>query len=108
MWSGVTIKSRLIAYPLALAAGLQFVPGAIARQRETRSQVGLTRAARRDNVHGAFSGDPVQVREKVVLLMDDVATTGSTLSAAAGALRAAGARDVYALTVARAVPRSAQ
>ena len=97
----------LIAYPLALTSGMKFAPGALARQRETRSQVGLTREARRENVQGAFRADASLVRGKVVLLMDDVATTGSTLSAAAGALRASGAADVYALTVARAVPRSA-
>ncbi len=97
----------LIAYPLALATGIRFVPGALTRERETRSQVGLTRAARRENVQGAFGAEADCVRDKVVLIMDDVATTGSTLSAAAGALRAAGARAVYALTVARAVPRLA-
>lgn len=95
----------LIAYPLALASGLRFVPDALSRQRETRSQVGLSRQARRDNVQDAFTADASRVRGKVVLIMDDVATTGSTLSAAAGALRSSGAREVYALTVARAVPR---
>jgi competence protein ComFC len=43
------------------------------------------------------------VNGRIVLLMDDVATTGSTLSSCAEALYAAGARDVFALTVSRAL-----
>ena len=44
------------------------------------------------------------LREKTVLVMDDVSTTGSTLSSSAKALYSSGAKDVYALTVARALP----
>ena len=95
----------LIAYPLSLALGLQFSPRALRRHGETRSQVGLSRQARRENVRGAFIAVERLARDKNLLLIDDVATTGSTLSAAAAALMAAGARRVYALTVARAVPR---
>ncbi|MBI1792944.1 MAG: ComF family protein [Chloroflexi bacterium] len=95
----------LIARPLSLALRLAYVPGALMRTRETRSQVGLTKNQRRDNVSGAFRADGQLVKNKVVLLMDDVATTGSTLSSCAEALYAAGAQDVFALTVSRALTR---
>lgn len=93
----------MIAKPLAMGLGLQYSSHALVRRKETRSQVGLNREERQKNVHGAFRAD-VGVKGKVVLIMDDVSTTGSTLSSGADALYAAGAKDVYALTVARALP----
>lgn len=95
----------LIARPLSLAMGLDYSQDALTRVRETRSQVGLTKDERRKNVRQAFSGDRERVKNRNILLMDDVATTGSTLSSCAAALYAAGARDVFALTVSRALTR---
>jgi ComF family protein len=95
-------QAGLIAWPLSLALGIPFDPSALIRTRETRSQVGLTRAERRTNVQNAFEASPSRVRGRSVMLVDDVATTGATLSSCAEALHAAGARDVFALTVARA------
>jgi ComF family protein len=94
----------LIARPLSLALGLEYRPRALKRKRETVSQVGLSAAERRENMQDAFLADPRFVRGKVVLVVDDVATTGSTLSSCAEALHQSGAADVYALTVARALP----
>jgi ComF family protein len=95
----------LIARPMSLALNLKYAPGALARSRETRSQVGLNREQRRENVRGAFRALDAEVKGKTVLVVDDVATTGSTLSSGAEALLSSGARDVYALTVARALTR---
>jgi competence protein ComFC len=92
----------MVAWPLAMALKLEYAPAQLARCRETRSQVGLSQRERRVNVHQAFRAD-VGVRGKTILLMDDVSTTGSTLSSAAEALLLAGAQDVYALTVSRAL-----
>ncbi len=93
----------MIAKPLALALGVEFAPKALARLKETRSQVGLSKQERRENVDGAFQAG-AGVNGKTILVLDDVATTGSTLSSSAQALLASGAKDVYALTVARALP----
>jgi ComF family protein len=93
----------MIARPLALVLGIEYAPRALYRQRETRSQVGLTKAERHDNVQNAFQALGILVDRKTVLVMDDVATTGSTLSSSAEALLSSGAKDVYALTVARAL-----
>jgi competence protein ComFC len=96
-------QAALIARPLALRLGLAYDHLAVSRIRETCSQVGLTRQQRQENVRSAFAARPARVRDRRILLVDDVATTGSTLSSCAGALRASGARDVFALTVARAL-----
>jgi len=93
----------LVARPLALAMGIRYAPHALTRVRETKSQVGLTRNERHENVRGAFRAGSARVNGRVVLLIDDVATTGSTLSSCAEALSRAGAQDVFALTVARAL-----
>jgi ComF family protein len=75
------------------------------RTRRTRPQFELGRRARRSNVDGAFAlrraGDADAVRGRWPILVDDVATTGSTLVACAEALYAAGAVAVSAVTVAR-------
>jgi ComF family protein len=94
----------LIAKPLSLSMNRYYQPVALKRRRETRSQVGLSAGERRANVHEAFIADPRLVRGRSVLVMDDVATTGATLSSSAEALLQAGASQVYAITVARALP----
>jgi ComF family protein len=93
----------LVARPLAYELGLQYSPHGVWKSRETRSQVGLSVSQRRENVHGAYQADVKVVNRRSVLLMDDVATTGSTIQSSAEALFSAGARDVYAITVARAL-----
>jgi len=97
-------QTDLIAHPLSLALGLDYRPGALKRKRETASQVGLSAVERRDNMQDAFFADPRFIRGRVVLVVDDVATTGSTLSSCSESLYQSGAADVFALTVARALP----
>lgn len=93
-------QAEAIARALANAANLPYV-AALRRRRSTRPQTFRGKAARRVNLEGAFT-----TRSRVGLdglslaLIDDVTTTGSTLSAAASALRAAGAREVIGLVAA--------
>ena len=94
----------LIARPLSLALDLEYQPAALKRKRETASQVGLSAVKRRENMQNAFLADAAIVRGKTVLVMDDVSTTGSTLTSCSEALLQSGAKDVFALTVARALP----
>lgn len=93
----------LVARPLAYEIGMLYAPNGLKKIRETRSQVGLNISQRRENVREAYQADPSVVKRKSVLLMDDVATTGSTISACTEALLSAGASEVYALTIARAL-----
>ena len=92
----------MIAMPLAMGLNVHYAPRQLIRGKETRTQVGLSRAERKENTRNAFQAHP-GVTGKTVLVIDDVATTGSTLSACAEALMTAGAKEVYALTVARAL-----
>ncbi len=91
-----------LARPLALALGIAYRPKSITRIRETRPQVGLNALERQQNISNAFRADEKTVQGRSVLMIDDVATTGATLSSCADALRSAGARQVYGLTLARA------
>jgi Predicted amidophosphoribosyltransferases len=95
-------QSTLLARPAALALGLPFRPQALARIRETASQVGLGVNDRRLNVKDAFLAASNLVHGCSVLVIDDVTTTGATIDACAAALKSAGAVKVYGFTLAQA------
>lgn len=79
---------------------------ALRRTRATPPQTGLSLSARRENVRGVFAvSDAARVRDRAIVLVDDVMTTGATVSACARALKDAGARVVAAFTLARATPQ---
>ncbi len=87
---------------------LQFHDGILERRRETQSQIGLSRHQRRENVRGAFAvAKPEQVGGREFLLVDDVLTTGTTVSECARVLRHAGASKVFVATVARTLKAEA-
>ncbi len=95
------------AFLLASAAALELGEVAVEtlrKERNTDPQSGLTEdAQRRANVLGAYTPvDPELVAGKRVLLIDDVVTTGSTLSECARTLRTMGAADVVCAALARA------
>ena len=86
--------------------GLRLVTDSLRRVRDSIPQVGLSVSARRENVRGVFSvSRPEDVRNRTVVVVDDVMTTGATLSACAAALKRAGAARVLALSLARATPQ---
>ena len=95
------------AEDLARELGLP-VANVLWRPRIRPPQTGLTAWARRRNVRGVFAISPLSfgltrsMAGRVVVLVDDVRTTGATLDACAGVLLEAGVAEVRALTVARA------
>jgi ComF family protein len=97
-------QAGLFAEPLAAIQGWSYSSQVLMRTRETRSQVGLSPQERKVNISGAFRAEPALATGKAILVVDDVVTTGATLSVCAEALVKAGAQIVYALTLARALP----
>lgn len=94
-------QAELLAREVARRLSLPLFADACQRVRATATQAGLTRPQRRANVQGAFAANPKVVADRTVILVDDVMTTGATLSACSRALFQAGAARILCLTLAR-------
>lgn len=97
-------QAALLAKAVAREKGLEHCPDVLMRRRATGTQDGRTRDGRFANLVGAFSVPPRRaglVRDRDILLVDDVMTSGATFAAATDALHAAGARTVQVLSLAR-------
>jgi len=95
-------QATLLAELASAQMSLQARP-LLERTRYTTTQTAFDRAERMENLHGAFRlRKSADVRKLRVLLIDDVLTTGSTLSECARVLKKAGAISVHAATAARA------
>jgi ComF family protein len=92
-------QAQLLAEYVSQETDVPCLPSAVTRQRNTQSQVTLSADERRKNVQDAFHAEPQSLLHKKVLIIDDVYTTGATLSACADAILQAGAQAVYGLTV---------
>ena len=97
-------QSRLLAKELGKLTGLAVIDGCLIRERHTSPQARTpTVEERRSNVANAFAFRDSRLQNKQVLLIDDVATSGTTLDACAVALKAAGASLVWGLVLAREI-----
>ena len=97
-------QSELLAGNLGKITGVPVIRDGLFRIKYTVPQVKTSSLAeRRNNVNGAFSGSDNAVKGKSILLIDDVATSGLTMNAAAAVLKSSGAGSVWGLTLAREV-----
>ncbi|OIO89853.1 MAG: hypothetical protein AUJ92_20425 [Armatimonadetes bacterium CG2_30_59_28] len=95
-------QAVLLASVIGETCAIPVMSDVLHRSKFTQPQVGLTKAQRAENMRGAFTVTRGEaVREKRVLLVDDVLTTGSTIAACARILTKAGAAAVYGYTLAR-------
>lgn len=93
-----------LAHPLARRIDRRYDGGILARTGLPRRQSSLTEQERRENAKGTFRVRHAEhVRGRTVLVVDDVMTTGATLSECARALKLAGAWRVWGLTVVRSI-----
>ena len=95
-------QAHEVARHLARDNHISLLYSACKRIRATEVQSQLSRSARLQNCKGAFIANEKHVAGKIILLIDDVYTTGSTARAASHALKRAGAREVRLLMLARA------
>jgi ComF family protein len=101
--------ARVAARLMPTESRLPLDPDVLQRCRETQSQIGLSRHQRRENMRGAFGVvKPEKIVGREILLVDDVFTTGTTVSECARVLRRAGASKVFVATVARTLKVEAQ
>jgi ComF family protein len=98
-------QAAVIARSLAKRTGLKVDELSLVRKLHTeRHRAGMDRKARRDSVAGAFEVKrPRLIDGANILLVDDIFTTGATVSNCAKILKKAGARSVNVLTIARAL-----
>jgi ComF family protein len=104
LWRRRFNQAAALAREIARQTGKPCDLGALRRVKATRSQVGLSRTQRAENVQGAFRvADGVELRGRKVVLVDDVLTSGATANAASRILLRAGAARVDVLVFARVV-----
>ncbi|MGE0210396.1 MAG: ComF family protein, partial [Parvibaculaceae bacterium] len=100
LWLRRFNQSALLAARLSAAVGVPWRSDLLFRLRPTAAQVGLGYRERAVNVKGAFAVPEerrFELKDRAVLLVDDVLTSGATANACAGALRKAGAARVDVL-----------
>ena len=95
LWTRTYNQSELLANELSGACGIRVDTSLLTRVHYTAAQKNRTAAARRTALKGAFKAAP-EVKGRGIILVDDVVTTGSTLTACAATLKKAGAARVYA------------
>jgi ComF family protein len=104
LWARGFNQSALVASELSRGLGIPSNPLALRRIRRTPPLKGMSPLQRRKTVAGAFRvRDPAAIKGKIVILVDDVLTTGSTAEACARTLRRAGAARVELVSWARVV-----
>jgi len=96
-------QAVLLAEEIGKKLNLKILENVLVKAKNTAPQMELKKEERRKNIKGAFAfvGDKKTVKGKIILLVDDVATTGSTLTECAKVLKRAGAKAIWGLVLAK-------
>ncbi|TSC90918.1 MAG: phosphoribosyltransferase [Parcubacteria group bacterium Gr01-1014_2] len=95
-------QSELIAQQLSKFLNFRVANNCLIKNKATKDQASLKNEQRTKNIKGVFKcAEPEQMREKRILLVDDVYTTGTTMNECARVLKDEGAKEVIGLTIAR-------
>ncbi|MEK7189995.1 MAG: ComF family protein [Patescibacteria group bacterium] len=94
-------QAEILAKSWGRHLGVPILKNALIRQRQTKTQVGLSGIERRSNLQGVFVLRQPLVGIDSAILVDDVFTTGSTMGEAATVLRANGVKEVWGTIIAR-------
>lgn len=92
--------SAILANQLAKELHLPYLTDAVSKKKNTPPQHEISREQRYVNLLDAFKADETKVKDKTILICDDIITTGSTVNELAKACRNAGAKRVYAVAFA--------
>jgi ComF family protein len=97
-------QAEIIAREVAKELDLEYAPRQLVQNRENLDQIGLNLDERFRNVQGIYAvSEAFMLRDRAVLLIDDVTTSGATLNSAATTLLQEGVRSVAAATLAMAI-----
>lgn len=98
-------QTALLAKKTGEKTGVEYKPAVLSKIYETEKQHGLSAVLRKGNLAGAFDvTNPADVRDKTVLLCDDISTSGETLNECAKMMWLNGASEVYCITLAITAP----
>lgn len=93
-------QSQLLAAELSKLINLPLLKDAVKKVKKSSSQKSLTKKERAENLKSCFKAEREIVKDKTLILVDDVLTTGATADAVAGELKKRGAKKVYLVTAA--------
>jgi ComF family protein len=94
-------QSDILAEGISKVIGLSVLKSVLKRKKNTKDQTNLSFQQREENVRGAFVvSEPEVINGKKIILVDDVITTGATLSECARMLKQAGAEKILGMTIA--------
>lgn len=98
-------QSALLSRPISQFFRVEHSSDSLKRVKETGTQVNRTRLERDKFLEDAFSGNPAKLKDRQVLLVDDIITTGSTINHCAKALKEAGASKVMVISIAKTMKK---
>jgi competence protein ComFC len=94
-------QSEIVAEEISKITGVSVLKNVLKRKKNTKDQTNLSPSQREENVRGAFVvTKPEVINDKRIILVDDVITTGATLSECARMLKQAGAKEILGMTIA--------